>query len=928
MDYIGEHWFAGKIGHFFVVLSFVSALVAAVAYWYQTNNQNHGWRKIARWSFRIHSVSVLAIVITLFAMILGRYFEYDYVWKHSNLAMPMKYIFSCFWEGQEGSFLLWIFWHMVLGNILIFTAKNWEAPVMAVVSVVQVFLGSMLLGIYILDYKMGSSPFLLIRELNENAGLPWTQLPDYLERIPQFKDGRGLNPLLQNYWMTIHPPTLFVGFAATLIPFAYAIAGIWTRQYREWIEPALVWVFFAVASLGLGILMGGAWAYEALTFGGFWAWDPVENSSLVPWITIVGAAHVMLINRKKERSLFTAYFLTTISFILVLYSTFLTRSGVLGDTSVHSFTGDGMTEQLLVYLLFFVALTVGVSLKKEAFSYWASAFLLLVGGIYLDFAIPALVMFVLISVVMFFLAYKRYFPRLDKEEELWSREFWIFIASLVLLLSAAQITFETSKPVYNLIAIPFAGFLNWLFDLTNIEAFQILAQGKMAPKSDVIAHYNKWQVPFAFIVTMLISVGQYFSYKKTDMKVFVKRIALSFVLSILLTVAISLGMGFKSNEFALIALMFSSIFAIVANADYFIRILKGQWKLAGSSVAHVGFALLMLGALISTAKSVKISENTSGVDIHKLNEAFDNRNDILLFKGDTLSMNEFFVLYSSKEMVDGNSFYNIEYFAKQPRSYKKGESVFSSGFFFRAKDDHAAGESFLADREAHWDLIAADDSLAPSKITFWNAHKPAEKIFTLRPYLQINERFGNVPEPDTKHYLHKDIYTHIRWAELEARKTDVNGYFEPKENLVAVKDTFYSTVHMIVVDSLLPVTNREKYNLEANDIAARAVLRVINQGNEAVIAEPLFVLRDSSRVVANPIELVEQGLKFALPKINPQDGKLTIMLAEHEKNRKEFIVMQAIMFPWINVLWIGCILMVIGTILAVIQRIRLNRKNG
>ena len=95
-----------------------------------------------------HSVAVLGIVITLFTMLFNHWFEYDYVWKHSNLAMPMKYIASCFWEGQEGSFLLWTFWHMVLGNILILRAKDWEAPVMTIMALVQIFLAFMLLGIY------------------------------------------------------------------------------------------------------------------------------------------------------------------------------------------------------------------------------------------------------------------------------------------------------------------------------------------------------------------------------------------------------------------------------------------------------------------------------------------------------------------------------------------------------------------------------------------------------------------------------------------------------------------------------------------------------------------------------------------------------------------------------------------------------------
>lgn len=928
MDYIGEHWWIGRIGHFLVILSFVSAILAAISYWWDARKSNAGWAAVGRWSFRIHSISVLGIIAALFVMILGQYFEYDYVWKHSNTAMPLEYIFSCFWEGQEGSFLLWMFWHAVLGNILIFAAKRWESPVMAVFAIVQAFLSTMLLGIYILDYKMGSSPFMLIRELPENIGLPWTQMPNYLS-FPQFQDGRGLNPLLQNYWMTIHPPMLFLGFAATLVPFAYAIAGVATRQYREWIKPALPWAFFAVGALGLGILMGGAWAYEALSFGGFWAWDPVENASLVPWLFIVGGAHLMLINRNKSRSIFSTYILVTLSFIFVLYSTFLTRSGVLGETSVHSFTADGMLAQLLVYLLFFVFITVGAGLKKEIKWYGLISLALFAVVLFqIDWAIPLILIFLLMSIVMLLFAYRRYFPKLNQEEELWSREFWVFIGSLVLLLSAAQITFETSKPVYNILAEPFAGFLNQLYEWTGADVFSVLADGRMAPKSDVISHYNKWQLPFAFMVTLLIAVGQFFSYKKTDMKKWLRNLALSFGISVVLTAIFAIALNFMLSEFTLLALMFSSIFAVAANTDYLLRIARGKMKITGSSIAHIGFGLLMLGALISTGKSVKISENTSGIDIHKLNEEFSNRNDILLFKGDTLAMNEYFILYRDKEREGHKQFYNVEYFDKLPREYEKGEVVYSSGFFFRAKEDHVAGENFLDDQPKYWEMLNVGTETETPPITLWNAFKPGEKLFELRPHLQINERFGNVPEPDTKHYLNKDIYTHIRWAELEERELDADGFFEPKEHVVEIGDTIFTTINMMMLDSIRTVRNPENYNLKPNDVAARAVLRVVNQRNQVSYAEPLFVLRDSTIVIAEPVSLEDRGLKVAFSNINPKSGEFTFVVAEHESNRKEFIVMQAILFPMINILWIGCILMVVGTIVAVFQRIKLDRKNG
>ncbi|MCB0793757.1 MAG: cytochrome c biogenesis protein CcsA, partial [Flavobacteriales bacterium] len=289
MDYAGEHTWAGILGHFLAVLSFSATLLSTAGFLLGTRRSDAGWTALGRLGFRTHSLAVLGIIGLLFIMLFRHWFEFDYVWKHSNRSMPLRYILSCFWEGQEGSFLLWTFWHVVLGNMLIVRSKEWEAPVLTVFSLVQVFLASMLLGVYVFGFRLGSSPFLLVRELPENLGLPWTQLSDYLTRVPQFADGRGLNPLLQNYWMTIHPPTLFLGFASTLVPFSYAIAGLWKRQHTQWIERALPWTYFGIMVLGTGILMGGAWAYEALSFGGFWAWDPVENASLVPWITLVAA---------------------------------------------------------------------------------------------------------------------------------------------------------------------------------------------------------------------------------------------------------------------------------------------------------------------------------------------------------------------------------------------------------------------------------------------------------------------------------------------------------------------------------------------------------------------------------------------------------------------------------------------------------------
>jgi cytochrome c-type biogenesis protein CcmF len=240
------------------------------------------------------------------------------------------------------------------------------------------------------------------------------------------------------------------------VPFAFAIAGLWKKQYTEWLKPALPWTYFGIMILGTGILMGGAWAYEALSFGGFWAWDPVENASLVPWITLVGAAHVMVIQKNKGQSLIITFVLTLITFILILYSTFLTRSGILGETSVHAFTDLGMSGQLLAYLLAFLFLAM-----------------LLLAVRWKDL------------------------PKTEGEESLYSREFWMFVGAMVLSISAFQVSFTTSIPVINKVLG------------TNI-----------APPLDPISHYNSWQLPLAIIVALLIAITQYLKYRKTDPKQF------------------------------------------------------------------------------------------------------------------------------------------------------------------------------------------------------------------------------------------------------------------------------------------------------------------------------------------------------------------------------------------------------------------------
>ncbi len=928
VNYVGESPFYGKFGNILLIISFVAALMAAVSYIFAHYRKDASLTALGRNFFRLHSLTLVAAAGTLFYLLFSKHFEYDYVWKHANRDMPLRYIFSCFWEGQEGSFLLWSFWHVILGNILLHTAGRWENLTVTVVAIVQAMLGSMLLGIYIFDFQIGNSPFVLIRELPENIGLPWTMMANYMERIPSFQNGRGLNPLLQNYWMTIHPPTLFLGYASLVVPFAFAMAGLWSGQLREWIKPAIPWAFFSVSVLGIGILMGGAWAYEALSFGGFWAWDPVENASLIPWILVVGAAHVMVVNQRKNRSLYTAIFLTLSSYITVMYASFLVHSGVLGDSSVHSFTDNGLMRQHLFILLSIIfASTFLMIIDKRLRGIFVFASLVLVlFGAYAGQVVAALVAFLGMALVLLVVSYRKVFPKPAEDEPLWSREFWMFIGSLVLILSATQILLETSKPIWNILAQPFSGPLSDLHRITGIDGFKALADGKLAPHSDVISHFNKWQVPFAFLVAFLIAVTQFLRYGQNDFASFARRIGGAFLTALVITIFSAMALEYTGEEIPLLVLLFTTLFAIFANLDYLIRVLKGKFDFAGASVAHIGFALVLLGALISTSRSIKISENSSRFDIERLNDNFKNNEDILLFKDDTVQMGPYFVSYEDKFKEGVNLYYTVHYYDKKPRTYAEGDLVIARGAIFMANENHNPGPDFIVDQK-RWSLVEDPRGLNLDAVERWSQYRPGEQLFTLNPRIQLNPEFGNVAEPATKRYLNRDIYTHIRWAELEADSTE-GGWRTADTLKLAVGDTAFVGSTMVRLNALSVVKpeQREQYMVAANDLAVRAVIGIRDDVGDVYQAEPLYILRDSTLYVPDPVIQDETGLMIQFIKIDPITGKHSFGISEHYSRRKEFIVMQAIQFPMINLLWIGCIVMFLGTVMAVRHRIRLSKK--
>ncbi len=293
---------------------------------------------------KIHVVFVVLASLLLLVQFLSHDFSNGYVFSYSDRSLPLQYLLSSFYAGQQGSFLFWALCAAIIALAVLpyLQRRRIEVPVMAPLMGVQSFLMLLILL---------KSPFVTV----------WSMFPEIpVGTVPV--DGRGLNPLLQNFWMVIHPPVLFVGFAATALPFAFAIGGLWKKQFGLLVESSLPWVLFAVSTLGLGIMLGGYWAYGVLGWGGYWGWDPVENSSLVPWLTGMGLLHTLLAQLRTGKFIRTNYFLAILSFVLVVFSTFLTRSGILGDASVHSFTDPGALVYGLLLAFLAVSGIAGVAL--------------------------------------------------------------------------------------------------------------------------------------------------------------------------------------------------------------------------------------------------------------------------------------------------------------------------------------------------------------------------------------------------------------------------------------------------------------------------------------------------------------------------------------------------------------------------------------
>ena len=323
------------IGSFALILALLAAAYAFVAGIIGIRTRNPLLIKSARNAGMAIFLLVTLGVGCLVTLFFQNNFSMAYVAEHSNRALPAYYKFSALWAGQEGSLLFWSWLLSIYAFIALFINRKKHPELMPYVGVI---LGGIQLFFLVLN-NFVASPFALVGTIGAAGAMHVVTLPD----------GSGLTPLLQYAEMDIHPPMLYLGYTGCTVPFAFALGALLGRYPGEkWIHITRRWMMVGWAFLGVGILLGGHWAYQVLGWGGYWAWDPVENASLLPWISATAFLHSVMMQEKRGMMRVWNVWLVFITYMLSILGTTLTRSGIV--SSVHAFAQSSIGSWFVSFL--------------------------------------------------------------------------------------------------------------------------------------------------------------------------------------------------------------------------------------------------------------------------------------------------------------------------------------------------------------------------------------------------------------------------------------------------------------------------------------------------------------------------------------------------------------------------------------------------
>ncbi len=828
----------GTVGKLLISASFISSLAAMFFYFMAANRDDNRPLKIGNWLFATKAALLLVASGILIYLIFQHQFQYYYVFNYTSLDLTPRYLWSAFYGGQEGSFMLWILFSAFFGfGLMRWTRDPYKAPVLFFLTLTQVFLLSMLLGWDIFGLKLGASPFRTIAEEMPNAPFLQTN-PDF---VPA--DGSGLNDLLKSPWMMIHPPILFVGFSMMTIPYCFAMASLWKRKYNEWISPALPWTLGANVALLTAIFLGGYWAYVTLSFGGYWAWDPVENASLVPWLIGTAGIHSMIIQRKSSIAQKSSILFAILAYVAVVYETFLTRSGILGSSSVHSFVDLGLYNQLL-------------------------AFMVVVTGL---------------GLTLFFWRYKE-LPSPEKESKILSREFMTVTGSMLLLILGLVIILGTSSPILG----------------------QLFVDKPTPPE---ISFYNNWSMPIVMIMAVFTVLGQFLFWKKYDAETLASALIQPLlVTSVFTIVAIIFG---DVRNFYYMVYLFCGFFAIVGNGWIMVRLAMQNPKLIGGSLTHVGFGLLLVGILASSAYNEALVDETTA----NYNRAVE-RGEVTDEQGFKVTQKEEMLLLNINEPIIVDNRYAVTY-----EGYELDNTVRRGQQTYRIKFEPIdGGKTFYLNPEVYPMLTSST-----AESIQWSV------------------------DPDVHTGWLRDIYLYVGGSSYVQEQNDrVSKNTQMVQNASLADSTAEEGPAIQTID-LKPgqTIDIEKFKIKFVDymrtdstelppnttIGVRAEVELMHPASNRVITiEPLFAVyseKGQSYIYSPPSFIPEFDLEFQFTQIKPQENKIELTITGlEEEYEPEWVLIVADEKPFISVVWAGTFILMGGFSISIFRHWGRERKKN
>jgi cytochrome c-type biogenesis protein CcmF len=340
-----------QFGNYAISLALAFCLYALLALFYGAKN---GRRELVKSGERAVYVVFGFVTLAVFALevlLVRSDFSVEYVAGYSNRELPFFYKLAALWGGQKGSLLFWSWILTMYGTLVAYRNRQYAGKL------VPYTLGVM---------SLTAAFFLVMNKFAANAFERLAVDHEGVRHIYTAPDGKGLNPLLQHPAMVIHPPMLYLGYVGMVVPFAFCMAALMTRELGAgWIRLARRWTLTAWLFLGTGILLGGRWAYVELGWGGYWAWDPVENASLMPWLTATAFLHSVIVQERKNMLKVWNVVLILATYLLVVFGTFLTRSGIV--SSVHAFAQSSIGTYFVAFLAGMGAFSIYLVLSRLDF---------------------------------------------------------------------------------------------------------------------------------------------------------------------------------------------------------------------------------------------------------------------------------------------------------------------------------------------------------------------------------------------------------------------------------------------------------------------------------------------------------------------------------------------------------------------------------